>query len=178
MAVRNVVMGLVMLGLGILPVVAGSNASAASALRGSAAQIDQNNTGDTALEVKSADATFAMGIENKSNANTSSFAGSQPQLLNNTALKSAAGFVAYVYEHENFLGDRFAIFDGRYNFGDSWNDKITSLIVYPHGCVEAFENSNFNRVLTLYCAGKEHKFVRNVGSNWNDKISSIKAWSR
>jgi len=180
MAVRNVVMGLVMLGLGILPVAAGSNASAASALRGSAAQIDQNNTGDTALEVKSADATFAMGIENKSNANTSSFAGSQPQLLNNTAVKSAGGHVAVVYEDAHFGGDRMGIGSGRIYFLSKrgWDDRITSLIIYPQHCVKVYAGSYFRFLSKQWCAGKRRLLVYNVGSFWNDKISSIKAWSR
>mmetsp|Transcript_54009 Transcript_54009/g.120839 ORF Transcript_54009/g.120839 Transcript_54009/m.120839 type:complete len:175 (-) Transcript_54009:221-745(-) len=173
MAVRNVVMGLVMLGLGILPVVAGSNASAASALRGSAAQIEQNNTGDAALEVKDADATFAMGIGNESNANTSS----QPQILKIT--KSAARWAATAFVNANFGGASLAIHRGSIsNVGDLWNDEITSLIIYPQWCVRLFENTNFKGASRKYCAGNKWHRISNVGSSFNDKTSSIKAWAR
>jgi len=176
MAVRNVVMGLVMLGLGILPVAAGSNASAASALRGSAAQIDQNNTGDTALEVKSADATFAMGIENESNANTSS----QPHVLNNMSLKSAGSYVAWFYVDEHFRGEEgsFGCSGDIFYVGDRWNDKFTSLMIRGGYCVKLFVDRDFKGASKEFCAGKYDSFVHNVGSLFNDKTSSIKVWAR
>jgi len=177
MAVRNVVMGLVMLGLGILPVAAGSNASAASALRGSAAQIEQNNTGDAALEVKDADATFAMGIGNESSANNSS----QPHILKSTALKWCVGpgLAASAYADEDFGGHVMAIGRGSISSLENlWNDRITSLIIYPQWCVRLFENTNFKGASRKYCAGNKWHRISNVGSSFNDKTSSIKAWAR
>ncbi|WP_028778937.1 hypothetical protein [Shimazuella kribbensis] len=103
---------------------------------------------------------------------------------NTNVVKAAAS--SYFYEHTSFdsrgLGAYISLPVGSnyYYVGDSWNDRISSVDVYPSSSVTFYQHWHYEGYyLTLVNNGSNYWF-RNLtsynmpnGTNWNDQTSSI-----
>lgn len=96
----------------------------------------------------------------------------------------------YFYEHTSFdsrgLGAyiTLSVGSGYYYVGDSWNDRISSLHVYPSSHVTLYQHWHYEGYyLTLVNNGGDYWFQNLTnykmpnGTSWNDQVSSITSGS-
>lgn len=102
-----------------------------------------------------------------------------------SAYASSSG-TNYFYEHTSFdnrgLGAYITLSVGSsyYYVGDSWNDRISSLHIYPSSNVTLYQHWHYEGYyLTLVNNGGDYWFQNLTnykmpnGTNWNDQVSSI-----
>lgn len=101
-------------------------------------------------------------------------------------IRSKAVGTNYFYEHASFdsrgLGAYITLSVGNsyYYVGDSWNDRISSLHIYPSSYVTLYQHWHYQGYyLTLINNGGNYWFQNLTdynmpnGTNWNDQVSSI-----
>merc|ERR1711933_9455 len=79
--------------------------------------------------------------------------------------QSSYTLAATIYEH--------AYWGGAY-MGDSWNDQLSSLTIYPNWCLTLYEHISYSGSWRRMCAGSSTWRISYVGDDWNDKVSSIR----
>jgi hypothetical protein len=102
--------------------------------------------------------------------------------------KKSSAARTYFYEHASFdsrgLGSwtSLGVRGSFYYVGDNWNDKISSVDIYPSSWVTFYQHWHYEGYyLTLVNNGNTYYWFQNLtnykmpnGTNWNDQVSSIR----
>ncbi len=80
---------------------------------------------------------------------------------------------AVFYKDGSLSGDSITITQLNSDYvGDSWNDCISAIKVFPNVCIDFFEHGNYGGRSGKYCNISDAPIVTQLG--WNDQISSYK----
>merc|ERR1712151_1389560 len=88
--------------------------------------------------------------------------------------QSSYTLAGIIYEHVNLGGAYRGIYGDIIWIGDAWNDKLSSLTIYPNWCLTLYEHINYDGSWRRLCAGSQTWDIAWIGDDWNDKVSSIR----
>jgi len=88
--------------------------------------------------------------------------------------QSSYTLAATIYEHAYWGGAYRGVYGDIYYIGDSWNDQLSSLTIYPNWCLTLYEHISYSGSWRRMCAGSSTWRISYVGDDWNDKVSSIR----
>jgi len=127
----------------------------------------------------SSDLGLAMMTIGMGNSSSNSTAGlDAATMLSAARSQSASSLAGKIYQHANWEGYYMGVYGDIVSLGGEWNDKLSSLTIYPMWCLTLYEHVSFAGKWRRMCAGSSTWKISYVGASWNDLVSSIRVAPR